>query len=107
MRWEILAGAALVPAAAYVAHQVATHHAHLAVLRALHAPVDIPPDRLGSWWHGLSLPRKAVMGIVLIAAGAMCGMAWRLSPVAAAASVSTSVAALAVTLGIKSATARR
>lgn len=102
----LVIGAVLVPAAGYAAHQVACHHTHLVVLRALHAPVAVPLPRYGSWWHGIGLARQVVMGAVLVVAGAICGLAWAMSPVAAAASVSTSVAALAVTLGIKS-TVRR
>lgn len=103
----VAAGAAAVPALAWVSHQVASHHAHLAVLRALHAPVDVPPARLGSWWHGLGLVRQAVMGAVLVLAGAVCGLAWVLSPVAAAASVSTAVAGLAVATAIRASVRRQ
>jgi hypothetical protein len=104
---EIAAGAAVVPAFAWVSHRVASHHAHLTVLRALHAPVDVPPARLGSWWHGLGLTRQVVMGAVLVLAGAMCGLAWVLSPAAAAASVSVAVAGLAVATGIRASVRRQ
>jgi hypothetical protein len=103
----VLAGAITAPLAAWIAHRAACHHDHLAVLRALHAPVAVPPVRYGSWWHGLGLGRRAAIGIVLAVAGAMCGLAWALSPVAAAASVFTALAALAAVLGIKSAVRRQ
>jgi hypothetical protein len=103
----VAAGAVLVPAVAWAAHRVAAHHAHLSVLRALHAPVDVPPARPGSWWDGLSRFRQAVMVTALAVSGAMCGLAWVLSPVAAAASVSTAVAGLAVSAGIRSAVRRQ
>lgn len=102
-----LAGAVAVPAVAGAAHAVICHHAHLAALNALYVPVYVPPERPGSWWHGLGRLRQAAMIAAMAAAGALCGLAWAMSPAAAAASVTAAVAGLVIWLAARPAAGRK
>lgn len=93
---SVAAGAIAVTAAAAVVHR--------ALLRSPSLAAVVPG--YPAWWFGISHGSKAAVAVTLPVAGAMTGLAFRVSPLPALGTVLALAAAAAVTVTIR-ALARR
>lgn len=83
-------------AGAWLWHTLADHHGHLVLLRVIRPSTVVPETRHDSRWHAASHPRRLMANLLLTGAAILTGLAWELSPYAAAAMVIGSGIVLAI-----------
>lgn len=65
---------------AWLYHGITEHHWHRALWRLADPSVTVPPPRFTSRWHAMSHAGRAAVDLVLLAAAAVIGTAWRITP---------------------------
>jgi len=75
-----IASALAALAAAACWHGFAGHGWHRTLLAWVRNEPPPPTAEHSQWWHDLTRPRKIAMSAAILAAGALTGLAWNLSP---------------------------
>ena len=77
-------------------HTLADHHGHLVLLKVVRPSTAVPEIRHDSKWHVMSHPRRLAVNAMITGAAVLVGLAWELSPYAAAIVVTGSGVTLAI-----------